>query len=296
MEPKMVKKQEVALDLITLKATKLPYSLKQGDTNVHEITLKLDVEEGFEYERAQVHYSNGDYQDIEGLTFIMKNSALENGIRNFEVEFVTGEEVRRSGKVNYYVDSSINSKYEAYDKYNELKKLYDVYVDAVDNEVQREQLKVELIELKNSIESDLESINLAVDDITGSENDRRQNEVIREEIKVELENLVTDIQNKLDNGDFVGEQGDPGERGLPGIQGEKGDQGEQGIPGEKGDPGYYNLQAIMEDTKGKTLSDFVDLLKFLGVNTNYELLTIENYQNLTTIDPSKTYFIKEEQI
>lgn len=98
-----------------------------------------------------------------------------------------------------------------------------------------------------------------------------------------------------------GEQGIPGEsiKGDKGDHGEKGDPGERGlpgIPGEKGDPGYYNLQSIMEDTKGKTLSDFVDLLKFLGVNTNYELLTIENYQDLTTIDPSKTYFIKEEKI
>ena len=96
-----------------------------------------------------------------------------------------------------------------------------------------------------------------------------------------------------------GDKGDPGEKGIPGesIKGDKGDPGEQGIPGiqgEKGDPGYYNLQAIMEDTKGKTLSDFVDLLKLLGVTTNYELLTIESYQGLTTIDPNKTYFIKGE--
>ena len=42
------------------------------------------------------------------------------------------------------------------------------------------------------------------------------------------------------------------------------------------------------------LSDFVDLLELLGVNTNYELLTIESYQSLTTIDPNKTYFIRGE--
>ena len=100
---------------------------------------------------------------------------------------------------------------------------------------------------------------------------------------------------KGDKGD-PGEKGDTGERGLQGIQGEKGERGLPGIPGEKGDTGYYNLQAVMEDAEGKTLSDFVDLLKFLGVNTNYDILTIENYHNLTTIDPDKTYFIKEGQI
>ena len=93
-----------------------------------------------------------------------------------------------------------------------------------------------------------------------------------------------------------GDKGDQGEVGPKGDTGAKGDKGDQGAVGPKGDPGYYNLQAIMEDTKGKTLSDFVDLLKLLGVNTNYELLTIENYQSLTTIDPNKTYFIKGEQI
>lgn len=92
-----------------------------------------------------------------------------------------------------------------------------------------------------------------------------------------------------------GDKGDKGVKGDTGAKGDKGEQGIQGVKGEKGDPGYYNLQAIMEDTKGKTLSDFVDLLRLLGVNTNYELLTIENYQNLTTKDPSKTYFIKKEE-
>ena len=251
LEPKMIKKQEVELDLITLKTTKLPYPLKQGDTNVHEITLKLDVEEGFEYERAQVHYSNGDYQDIEGLTFIIKNSVLKTGTRSFEVEFVANEEIRRSGKVEYRVGSSINSTVEAYDKYNELKKLYDVYVDAADNEVKREQLKTELIELKNSIESDLESINLAVDDIVSSEDDRKQNEIVREQVKTELENLVADIQNKLDDGAFVGEKGDKGDKGEQGIQGIQGIQGEQGIKGDTGERGLQGVQGLKGDKGDK---------------------------------------------
>lgn len=176
----MIKNQEVELDLITLKTTKLPYPFKEGDTNAHAITLKIVAEEGFEYERAQVHYSNGDYQDIEDLTFIIKNSALKTGHRSFEVEFVSGDTVRRSGKVRYYVGRSMHSSYEAYDKYNELKKLYDVYVDAVGDEGQIERLKVELTELKNNIESDLESFNSTTNDIIAAENIREENEVIRE--------------------------------------------------------------------------------------------------------------------
>jgi microcystin-dependent protein len=38
--------------------------------------------------------------------------------------------------------------------------------------------------------------------------------------------LLTTIQTKLDNGDFVGEQGIQGEQGLQGIQGQKGDKGD----------------------------------------------------------------------
>ena len=280
----MLKKQEVELDLITLKTTKLPYSFKQGDANVHEITLKLKAEDTFEYERAQVCYSTGDFQDIESLTFIIKNSALKPGRRTFEVEFVSGEEVRRSGKVEYYVDSSINSKNEAFDKYNELKKLYDVYVDAVNNEVEREQLKVELIELKNSIKSDLQNINLVVDDIVGSENDRKQNEVTREEIKAELENLVTDIQNMLNNGDFVGEKGEQGLKGDPGEDGYTPIKGVDYFDGEQGPPGKDGVNATA--TNVATISEnglmsSADKTKLDGVEAGAEKNTITSVQGRT---------------
>lgn len=83
----------------------------------------------------------------------------------------------------------------------------------------------------------------------------------------DLTALIADVQNKLENGDFKGEKGDPGDTGPSNIitigtvtkgegasasmtgespnqvlnlvlpKGDKGDQGEKGDTGEKGEPG-----------------------------------------------------------
>lgn len=47
--------------------------------------------------------------------------------------------------------------------------------------------------------------------------------------------LIDEVNTKLENGEFKGEKGDPGEKGDTGPQGEKGDTGPQGPQGEKGD-------------------------------------------------------------
>ena len=55
-----------------------------------------------------------------------------------------------------------------------------------------------------------------------------------------LETLIESVQNKLDNGDFVGEQGpkgEPGKQGETGARGETGAAGPQGLPGTDGSPG-----------------------------------------------------------
>lgn len=64
------------------------------------------------------------------------------------------------------------------------------------------------------------------------------------------------VQQKLDNGEFIGPQGqkgdkgDIGEQGPPGQAGPQGAQGQRGEKGEKGDPGEDGAVAITELSPG----------------------------------------------
>lgn len=101
----------------------------------------------------------------------------------------------------------------------------------------------------------------AAEDVDGMYSELREIYVPANEMlnaKNEAEELVRTVEQKLENGEFVGEQGPVGPEGPQGIQGatgpigpqgvqgeqgpqgakgEKGDRGEQGIQGEKGDKG-----------------------------------------------------------
>ena len=72
--------------------------------------------------------------------------------------------------------------------------------------------------------------------------------------------VADEVQRRLDDGDFVGPQGDRGETGPIGPQGPKGDKGDPGAPGargekgEKGDPGKDAPQEAVLYT-AQTLDD-----------------------------------------
>ena len=63
--------------------------------------------------------------------------------------------------------------------------------------------------------------------------------------------VADEVQRRLDNGDFVGPQG---EKGDPGAKGDKGDPGAPGEKGEKGDPGKDAPQEAVLYT-AQTLDD-----------------------------------------
>lgn len=77
--------------------------------------------------------------------------------------------------------------------------------------------------------------------------------------------LVNEFETKLENGDFIGEQGEKGEKGEQGEKGEKGDKGEQGNRGigvstaEDGEPsveGEYTITPVkitLTDNTEKTI-------------------------------------------
>lgn len=66
--------------------------------------------------------------------------------------------------------------------------------------------------------------------------------------------VADEVQRRLDNGDFVGPQGEKGDPGAKGDKGEPGDTGEKGEKGEKGDPGKDAPQEAVLYT-AQTLDD-----------------------------------------
>lgn len=81
-----------------------------------------------------------------------------------------------------------------------------------------------------------------------AEANREQAEAAREQETAaavkRTDDLVKNVEAKLENGDFVGEQGPQGPIGATGPQGAPGVQGEKGEKGEKGDTGATGPQGV----------------------------------------------------
>ena len=56
------------------------------------------------------------------------------------------------------------------------------------------------------------------------------------------DDAANDVQKKLDNGEFVGAQGEKGEKGDPGAQGQRGEKGDTGERGPQGETGATGPQ------------------------------------------------------
>ena len=72
------------------------------------------------------------------------------------------------------------------------------------------------------------------------------------------DDAANDVQKKLDNGEFVGAQGEKGEKGDPGAQGprgEKGDTGERGPQGETGATGPQGPKGKDGEVTFESLTD-----------------------------------------
>ena len=72
------------------------------------------------------------------------------------------------------------------------------------------------------------------------------------------DDAANDVQRKLDNGEFVGAQGEKGEKGDPGAQGprgEKGDTGERGPQGETGATGPQGPKGKDGEVTFESLTD-----------------------------------------
>lgn len=69
------------------------------------------------------------------------------------------------------------------------------------------------------------------------------------QLRGELNELIATVETKLENGEFVGPQGERGEQGLrgpQGIQGPKGEKGDQGPQGPPGDAENLEVDAALD--------------------------------------------------
>lgn len=99
--------------------------------------------------------------------------------------------------------------------------------------------------------------------------------------------ILSTIEEGLNNGDFIGPEGEKGEQGLQGIQGEK---GEQGIQGEKGEDGV-NIPA-QSTVIGGILSAGDLIVDEKGVPS----VKTSKFANLSDLEATITTFVSTEMI
>lgn len=249
-----------------------------GDTNKIEVTL-LNKEDGEKYYVNMSGNPRGMGSYISELVeendkYILRSEDFNGfllGIGDVKCNIhITNSKKEKITTVTFTLKSKISSDRnpQTVISQSDIKTLSDVY-QAADF---LEELDVQKIEdaVKVVEGLDIQAIEEAVEiskTLDSKVKKLEQTLTSSQEINTELQNTVIEINTKLENGDFVGEQGPVGPRGPQGeigpqgpagpmgpegLQGERGPQGPEGPigptgatgpqgpkgdPGEKGDPG-----------------------------------------------------------
>ena len=234
-------------------------------------SLKWDaITSGHKNKRIPLAY------DEASNTIILNKDCFTDDYLYIACAFISGEQVRNSAPIEFYIGESVNHGLETMPKvpglYEEMQSLFEQifaneYKQPMDDLIERaSDLERKTEELQTKAEAQQTQVDKAITE-AGIAADNAN--VKAEEANTAAQaatDLVSDITAKLEAGEFKGEKGDTGATGEKGDKGDKGDTLPPGViheyAGSEAPAGYLFCQG--QEISRTTYADL-----FLVIGTTY---------------------------